>query len=58
MLNNYSKEDTKKWLFADEKYFDLDGIYTIYKTTEYGLPVEKKLTEKVVFIRKLNIQEK
>ena len=27
MLNNYSKEDTKKWLFTDEKNFDLDGIY-------------------------------
>ena len=27
MLNSYSKEDTKKWLFTDEKYFDLDGIY-------------------------------
>ena len=25
MLNNYSKEDTKKCLFTDEKYFDLDG---------------------------------
>ena len=32
--------------------------YAIHKTTEYGLPVEKKLTEKVVFIRKLNLQEK
>ena len=27
VLNNYTKEDTKKWLFTDEKYFDLDGIY-------------------------------
>ena len=27
VLNNYSKEDTKKWLFTDEKSFDLDGIY-------------------------------
>ena len=27
MLNHYSKEDTKKWLFTDEKYFDLDGVY-------------------------------
>ena len=25
--NNYSKADIKKWLFTDEKYFDLDGIY-------------------------------
>ena len=27
MLNNYSKDGTKKWLVTDEKYFDLDGIY-------------------------------
>ena len=27
MLNNYSKEDSNKCLFADEKYFALDGIY-------------------------------
>ena len=27
VLNNYSKEYTKNWLFTDEKYFDLDGIY-------------------------------
>jgi inhibitor of nuclear factor kappa-B kinase subunit alpha len=27
VFNNYTKEDTKKWLFTDEKYFDLDGIY-------------------------------
>ena len=24
---DYSKEDIKKWLVIDEKYFDLDGIY-------------------------------
>ena len=29
MLNNYSKEDTKKCLFTDEKYFDLDDIYNL-----------------------------
>ena len=28
VLNNYNKEDTKKRLFTDEKYFDLDGIYS------------------------------
>lgn len=26
VLNHYTKEDTKKWLFTDEKYSDLDGI--------------------------------
>ena len=26
VLNNYSK-DRKKWLFTDEKYSDLDGVY-------------------------------
>ena len=29
MLNIYSKEDTKRCLFTDEKYFDLDGIYNL-----------------------------
>ena len=27
VLNSYSKEDTKKCLFKDGKYFDLDGVY-------------------------------
>ena len=42
VLGNYSKQDTKNWLFTDEKYFDL----AIHKTTECRLPLEKKLTEK------------
>ena len=29
VLNNYTKEHTKKWLFTDEKYFDLDGVYNV-----------------------------
>jgi hypothetical protein len=29
VLNNYTKEDTKNWLFTDEKYFDLDGVYNV-----------------------------
>ena len=29
VLNHYSKEDTKKWLFTNEKYFDLDGVYNV-----------------------------
>jgi hypothetical protein len=29
VLNHYNKEDTKKWLFTDEKYFDLDGVYNV-----------------------------
>ena len=27
MLNNYTKEDINRWLFSDEKLFDLDEIY-------------------------------
>ena len=27
VLNNYRKEDINRWLFSDEKFFDLDGIY-------------------------------
>ena len=27
ILNNYTKNDTTRWLFLDEKYFDLNGIY-------------------------------
>ncbi|CAF1656687.1 unnamed protein product [Adineta ricciae] len=29
VLNNYTKEDTKKWLFTDENYFDSDGVYNV-----------------------------
>ncbi len=29
VLNNYTKDDTKRWLFSDKKYFDLDGIYNV-----------------------------
>jgi len=29
VLNNYTREDIKKWLFTDEKYFDLDGVYNV-----------------------------
>ena len=29
VLNSYTKEDTKKWLFTNEKYFDLDGVYNV-----------------------------
>ncbi|CAF1212118.1 unnamed protein product [Rotaria magnacalcarata] len=27
VLNNYTKSDITRWLFSDEKYFDLNGIY-------------------------------
>ncbi|CAF2089292.1 unnamed protein product, partial [Rotaria magnacalcarata] len=27
VLNNYTKSDIARWLFSDEKYFDLNGIY-------------------------------
>ena len=26
-MNNYTKNDTTRWLFSDEKYFDLNGMY-------------------------------
>ena len=29
VLNYYIKEDTQKWFFSDEKYFDLDGVYNV-----------------------------
>ena len=29
VLNKYTKDDTEKWLFSDEKYFDLDGIFDV-----------------------------
>ena len=29
ILNYYTKEDAKKWLFTDEKYFDLDSVCNI-----------------------------
>ena len=57
VLNNYSKDDTKNG-FSQMKSILILTAYTIHKTTECGLPVEKKLTEKVLFVRKLNIREK
>ncbi|CAM4816947.1 unnamed protein product [Rotaria magnacalcarata] len=27
VLNNYTKSDITRWLFSDEKYFDLNGVY-------------------------------
>ena len=27
VLNHYIKDDTRRWLFSDEKFFDLDGVY-------------------------------
>ena len=27
MSNNYTKKDINRWLFSDENFFDLDGIY-------------------------------
>ncbi|CAF0941470.1 unnamed protein product [Didymodactylos carnosus] len=27
MLNNFKKDETKNWLFSDEKIFDLNGMY-------------------------------
>ena len=27
VLNHYTKDDTRRWLFSDEKFFDLDGVY-------------------------------
>ena len=56
-LNNCSKEDTKNG-FSQIKIILILTAYTIHKKTECGLPVEKKLAEKVVFSRKLNILEK
>ncbi|CAM4837760.1 unnamed protein product [Rotaria magnacalcarata] len=29
VFNHYTKNDTEIWLFSDEKYFDLDGIYNV-----------------------------
>ena len=58
MLNNYSKEDTKKWLFTDEKYFDLDGICNSQNDRVWAPSREEDDTKKVLFIRKLNMEEK
>jgi hypothetical protein len=36
VLNHYSKQDTKKWLFTDEKYFDLDGVLQCSERSHMG----------------------
>ena len=27
VLNHYTRDDTRRWLFYDEKFLDLDGLY-------------------------------
>jgi hypothetical protein len=27
VLNNYTTDDSKRWLFADEMFLHLDGVY-------------------------------
>ena len=51
MLNNYSKEDTKKWLSTDEKYFDLDGIYNLQNDRVWA-PSREETDRKVGFHQK------
>jgi transposase len=41
VLNHYNKEDTKKWLFTDEKYFDLDGVYNVQNDREWAVSREE-----------------
>ncbi|CAF1391729.1 unnamed protein product [Didymodactylos carnosus] len=41
VLNNYTKEDTEKWLFTDEKYFDLDGVYNVQNDQVWAVSREE-----------------
>ncbi|CAF2979203.1 unnamed protein product [Rotaria sp. Silwood2] len=41
VLNHYTKEDNKKWLFTDEKHFDLDGVYNIQNDRVWAVSREE-----------------
>ena len=41
VLNNYAKDDTKRWLFTDEKFFDLDGIYNSHNDRVWAVNREE-----------------
>ncbi len=41
VLNHYTKEDTKKWLFTDEKYFDLDSVYNVQNDRVWAVSREE-----------------
>ena len=41
VLNNYTKKDTRKWLFTDEKYFDLDGVYNVHNDCIWAVSREE-----------------
>ena len=56
MLNNYSKEDTRKWLFSNEKCFDLDGIYNL-QSDRVRAPSRKEVDRKDGLYRKTKHRE-
>jgi hypothetical protein len=37
VLNNFSKKETKKWLFSNEKFFDFDGMYNTQNDREWAV---------------------
>ncbi|CAF2096151.1 unnamed protein product [Rotaria magnacalcarata] len=41
VLNHYTKEDTEKWLFTGEKYFDLDGVYNVQNDRVWAVSREE-----------------
>ena len=51
MLNNYTKEDINKWLFSDEKCFDLDGIYNA-QNDRIWIPSREEADKWVQLMRK------
>ncbi len=61
MLNNYTKDDINKWLFTDEKFFDLDGIYSVQNDRIWVVSKEEADTkgavhEKTKFLVKIMIR--
>ena len=41
VLNNCAKNDTKRWLFTDEKFFYLDGIYNTHNDRVWAVNREE-----------------
>ena len=60
VLNNYTKDDTKRWLFSDEKYFDSDGIYNVQNDRIWNVSREEAdkrgaIHEKTEFLIKVMV---
>ena len=41
VLNNYTRDDTKRWLFSDERHFDIDVIHNVQNDRVWAVSREE-----------------